>query len=260
MKIAVAITDARMEEVYRILSACCDAVALRRSEDYTEGYDLDALVLPVKGITDEGNLIYQKQMVNIPMTFWHSLSSSCQIFCGMKQRFLEHLSRTVHYYMEDEELLKKNAVLTAEGCLFLLIDNTPCSIRCLAVDIIGYGRCGKEIHSWLDALGVSCRIVRRIKRSDEHAVISVEQWRQVEPADVIINTSIQPIMDAACMDQWIKKPLIIDIATPDVVDSTHALQKGIRFIKAGNLPSLIAYQSAGGLIAQHVKEKMKHER
>ena len=121
--------------------------------------------------------------------------------------------------------------------------------------MIGYGVCGKEIVRWLRALGIPYRIVRRsCEKSD--TLISVEEYRKTACNEVIINTSISKVIDRELLERWSQKPLIIDIATPDVIDYAAALSMGVRVIKAGNLPEMIAYESSGKCISEFVRGKL----
>lgn len=253
MKIAVVTTDARMNVVYQILKRDYEVIKLQNPKDFYDDVDkLDVLVLPVKGITKEGFLQLKERTISIPSSFWKRLSVTCRICCGMRQDFLKQLPNECHYYMQDEEVLKKNAILTAQGILFLLLDNASKGLQQLHVDIIGYGRCGKAVYEYLSALQVPCRMIRR-EIGDCESAINIQTWKALEPGDFIINTSIQTVIDTTLMDRWKKKPCIIDIATPDVIDQKYAMKKGIRFIKAGNLPAIFAYETAGHFIADYVK-------
>ena len=255
MNIAVVNNDQRMQEVYFSLSHKYTVTAIHEFTNFDDIKEIDVLVLPVKGIDEDGNITANGKKLLIPSTFWEKISSSCKIFAGLPHPFLDALPCQVLYYMQDENILLENAQLTAEGILFLLIDNTATSIKELKVDVIGYGRCGKAIIEWLNDLGIDVRIVRREVKDTQNA-ISVDEWVQEEPYPVIINTSEQFIMKKEVLSSWESKPLIIDIATPDVIDMEIAQILGIRVIKAGALPSMIAYKSAGQLIAQFVRDQI----
>lgn len=257
MKIAVLTSDARMKVVHDQLSKYYETIDLHEQKQFLEPMMFDVLVLPVKGITDDGNFKTNEKNFIIPIQFWKDLKSTTNIFCGIPQPFLETLPNHKFYYMKAETVLEKNATLTAEGILFLLIDNTAKGIQYLNIDIIGYGRCGKEIYKWLKALHIPCRIIRR-KKDGLSETISVEEWKRMEPYEVVINTSVQSIIDKELIDTWSRKPLIIDIATPEVIDGKYAQVKGIKFIKAGNLPALIAFESAGELVANYIRGILEH--
>jgi len=242
-----------MQEVYFDLSRDHDTRVINEFTDFERFDGADALVLPVKGLTSTGSLYTQGKELVLPPSFW-KMMKGVPIFTGIRQHFLNDFLH-VHYYMEDPHVKQQNAVYTAEGTLFLLMDHTGSCIKDLHVDVIGYGLCGKEIVSWLNDLHIPVRIVRRSCAGEDHCV-SVEEYRHLPCGDVIINTSIAPLIDKELLGAWKQKPLIIDIATPDVIDYDAALQLGIRIIKAGNLPNMVAYQSGGRLIANYVRGKL----
>lgn len=254
MKIAIVNSDRRMQEVYFDLSHDYETMLINEYTNFDRFDGADVLVLPVKGLTSTGSLYTQGKELILPENFWNLFSDKI-IFAGIPQSFLTSNSFNVHYYMQDEGLKQNNARYTAEGVLFLLIDNTSRCIQDLQVDVIGYGACGKEIVKWLEALGVEVRIVRRVKDEDERS-IDVATYRKSSCGDVVINTSISKVLDHDVLTSWKKKPLILDIATPDVIDYSTAQQVGIRVIKAGNLPTMVAYESAGKAIATYIRGKL----
>ncbi len=253
LRIAVVNCDKRMQEVYFHLSHDYETIAIHAFTDFDRFNGADALVLPVKGLTDSGSLMVKGKEIRLPASFWQKMKDK-PIFAGIPQDFLHDFAH-VCYYMEDASIKAQNAVYTAEGVLYLLIDHTGACIKDLQVDVIGYGLCGREIVTWLRDLHIPVRIVRRPCGGEENC-ISVEQYRNATCGDVIINTSIAKVIDRHMLETWEKKPLIIDIATPDVIDSDAALRCGVRLIKAGNLPAQVAYESAGQLIAEYVRGKL----
>lgn len=251
MKIAIVNSDQRMQQVYFNLSADHEIVLINEFTNFSRFDGADALVLPVKGITTTGSLNNGRKPLVLPESFWKFFENK-PVFVGIPQPFLTHQCKQIYHYMLDAKLKKRNAQYTAEGVLFLLMDNTSKCIQDLQVDIIGYGDCGQAIETWLTALHVKCRIIRRECSEDEH-FIRVEHYRTMRCGDVIINTSISSVIDHDLITAWDTKPLILDIATPDVIDYDTALKKGIRVIKAGNLPNMVAYESSGNAISEYVR-------
>ena len=248
MKIAVVNSDRRMQEVYFQLAKDNEALLINEFTDFQKIAEIDALVLPVKGLTSTGSLYSSGKELYIPEAFWSSIREK-PIFTGIRQAFLKDFPN-VYYYMEDDVLKQQNAVYTAEGTLYLMMDHTSKSIKDISVDVIGYGVCGKEIVRWLRALGIPYRIVRRsCEKSD--ILISVEEYRKTACHEVD-----RKVIDRELLERWSQKPLIIDIATPDVIDYAAALSMGVRVIKAGNLPEMIAYESSGKCISEFVRGKL----
>ena len=258
MKLAIVNSDQRMQHVYFSLSQEYETLLINEFTNFDRIMHADALILPVKGITSTGSLYANGKELVLPSSFWDGFKNK-EVFAGIPQAFLKQNFPQCHYYMQDEQLKQRNATYTAEGILFLMIDNTSRCLQEQLVDVIGYGTCGKEIVRWLQALHIPTRIIRRVCDQQDHC-LSVEQYRQTRCGDIIINTSISQVMDHDLLCSWEKKPLIIDIATPDVIDYTTALQRGIRVIKAGNLPTMVAYESAGRTIADYIRGKLHGKR
>lgn len=253
MKIAVVNSDRRMQEVYFQLARDYEAILINEFTDFNKIDNMDALVLPVKGLTSTGSLYGGGKELQLPHCFWEAVYDK-PIFTGIRQDFLKDFPN-VYYYMEDAYIKQQNAVYTAEGTLYMMMDHTSKSIKDICVDVIGYGVCGKEIVKWLHDLQIPCRVIRR-QCEENDTFISVESYRKVSCHEVIINTSISKVIDKKLLESWPIKPLIIDIATPDVIDYANALRLGIRVIKAGNLPETVAYESSGKCISEFVRGKL----
>lgn len=259
MKVGVVNSDRRMQQVYFNLSSTYDTCLINTFTNMDKLKAPDVLVLPLKGLKDDGTLKLNGEEIALTRSFWESMGEDHIVFAGMHHPFLDTLNCKKYYYMEDHDLAKKNAILTSEGVLFLLIDHTSKSILELNIDVIGYGTCGQEIVAWLRALGIEVRIIRREKAStdDEH-VLSISKWKSMPCGDVIINTAPDRIIDRELMARWIEKPLIIDIASGEQIDASAAALCGIQYIKAGTLPAMFAWVSAGNIIADYVRGKLEH--
>lgn len=250
LKIVVFCCDDRMLQVCDNLQRDHCVIEVQNEEDLMccRG-SVDAIILPVKGVDVQGCVGGMRP----PCAFWEGISPDTTIFSGMQTPFLESLTCTKQYYMEDAGVIGMNAILTAEGVLNELIGCCPRSLYDLEVDVVGYGNCGKVIYEMLQNLHVSVRMIRRVCQECKHC-IALSDWKSC--GDIIINTSMYCVMDQERMCGWHKKPVIIDIATPDVIDASCAQHLGIRIIKAGNLPGRFASISAGNIIADYIRGKL----
>ncbi len=70
----------------------------------------------------------------------------------------------------------------------------------------------------------------------------------------------ESILDKERIQSWKNKPIIIDIATPDVIDIKTAKEEGIVVLKAKNLPGRFASISAGNIIADFIRETLLNEK
>lgn len=249
MVCAIVCSDQRMCYVSKYIASCCDLIICDETVDFLSLPPLDFLILPVKGIDVDGNLNIQGKCVHVPTKFWE-LQKEVGIITGLPTPYIASLPHQKFYYMLDEQVVKENAVLTAEGVLQLLISSIDQSLYDITVDVIGYGNCGKAIVNMLQNLDVSVRVIRRACE-EKGPFITIEHWEQC--ADVIINTSIQQVLCAKRLKLWEKKPLVIDIATPDVVDVEETKRLQIPYIKAPNLPGRFCADSAGRIIACYIR-------
>lgn len=250
---AVVCSDDRMIYVYKKLHTYMNVIQIDRDTDFLTLPRLDAIILPVKGIDDQGYMMLYEQAMHVPALFWN-IQKDMKIFCGMPCAYVERLSQEKEYYLLDERVVKENAILTAEGVLEILISSITKSLYEIQVDVIGYGNCGKAIAHMLWNLDVSTRVLRRDCKEDD-MFLKLSHWQECH--DVIINTSIQKVLDEKRMKSWKKKPVVIDIATPNVIDEQGAKRLGIPLIKAKNLPGRFCPESAGRIIADYVRGKLQ---
>ena len=252
MLTAVVCSDDRMLFVYKKLHTYMNVMMIDKESDLLALPLLDALILPVKGIDADGYLKMDDTRVHVPSMFW-TIQKDVKVFSGIPCEYLQRLVQEKDYYMKDQHVIEENAVLTAEGVLHLLITSISKSLYDIQVDVVGYGNCGKAIYQMLKNLDVNVRVIRR-ECSEDAVFQKLSSWDQC--ADVIVTTSIQKVIDEERMKHWKKTPLIIDIATPDVVDIAAAKRRGIKVIKAGNLPGRFCAESAGRIIADYVRGKL----
>ncbi|MEF9961833.1 MAG: hypothetical protein RR863_03865 [Erysipelotrichaceae bacterium] len=252
MLIGVIHSNKEMLEVYLNLSKTYDTYLI---DEFSKESDLivpDIIVFPINGIDEEGNIKGNHGKIILNKAFYKQLKDK-KIFAGIHVPFLQALQYPIHYYLEDQQVIMQNAVFTAEGVLFLLIDCTQLSILELKIDLIGYGVCGKVIYDLLKAMGAHVRVIRREVDISNEDMISIQRWKQMECGDVIINTAPAVIIDRERMSSFIKKPVIIDIASGNQIDEKDALYYGIRLIQGKSLPAIFASKSAGKLIGEYIR-------
>ena len=88
MKIAVVNSDRRMQEVYFQLAREEEAILINEFTDFEKIDQIDALVLPIKGLTATGSLYSSGKELQIPAYFWDSVHD-IPIFTGIRQAFLK---------------------------------------------------------------------------------------------------------------------------------------------------------------------------
>lgn len=248
MNVGVLCCDRRMSQIADNLSSDMDVIYVDESTDFLSLPMLDILVLPVKGIDVYGYVEFTQKRVHIPSTFWNMQGKHLQIFCGLPCEALR--DKNVYYYMNDEEVVKANAILTAEGVLYELIASVCKSIYAIQVDIIGYGFCGKEIYKMFKNLHVPVRVIRRDCESND-TFVKLSEWNTC--GDVIINTAPVNVIEETHLQSWNKQVVLLDIASGSIFDQHVLKQHQIVYKKLPNLPGRYAHISAGNIIADCIR-------
>lgn len=168
--------------------------------------------------------------------------------------------RCTDYYL-DEALQVRNAHLTAEAALMLIMEQTDRAVRDLRVGIIGYGRIGHMLAHILTALGASVTVCAR--RSESRAWAACEGCRTLHVTsladlchgfDVVCNTVPSLVLDRDVLNAVDADTLILDLAsgaTPEVIREC-AESRGVRYVRAPSLPGRYAPTEAGDIIADAI--------
>lgn len=262
--------DRRMEYAAAALSSDFDV--------YTYGYaasrpiwelkQADILVLPylsLKGEYLNAPLITQK----IPaVSSLDMLRYGGVLFGGgLPGRFLSYCSERgakVFDFFDDENLTMKNAFLTAEGAVSVILNETDFSIGGSDIHIFGFGRVAKACAKAMSALGANVTVAARseIARQEaaEHGygVSAIGNTELLSKADAIINTVPRRIIgrDEICVMK--KEAVILDLASaPYGTDFDAAKELGIKALTAPGLPGKIAPKTAGEFIAESIIGKLR---
>ena len=151
--------------------------------------------------------------------------------------------RVVDYY-KNEGLQIKNALLTAEGAIEVIMRESPRSIDGLGVLVTGYGRIGRQLSQKLHLLNARVTVAARKKEdliwaeaSGLSAVHIKDIGRHAGGFDVIVNTPPSLIIDSEIINLVRKDCLIVDLSSsPFGVDFDYARQNGVKAILASSLP------------------------
>lgn len=247
--IGICYSDIRMYYLYQNLKKHTQCVLLEDTSVLP--LELDVLILPLSGVKDNQMLMMRGFKMHAEDEFFEMVKPEGCIISGTGYG-LAKFNRKVVNLDEFNEFMNANAALTAEGILFLVLDNTKMSLKDIQFDIIGYGRCGKAMYDLLKKLDCSVRVIRR--ESDEFT--TVEQYQKLIPGNVIINTSLSNIID----DILIKKmddTLIINIVGEATFDEIALRKHNSKVIHAGPLPSLLSPITASRILYETVMEVLK---
>lgn len=188
------------------------------------------------------------------------------VFGGIiKGELLSRLRETqipfVDYY--DNELIEKNAVLTAFGALKILLEHIDFALPLGKYAVTGYGRVARETASILTSLSCSVTVFARNPSQREDAAIKgceiLPLTRLSESADrfdIIINTVPAKIIGTEALSKMRKDGKIIELASaPYGVDFDEARKFGVDVIKAFGLPGKYTPKTAGEIIGKRILQR-----
>ena len=160
-------------------------------------------------------------------------------------------------YYKDPEFTMKNALLTAEGVLGLLITETPRAVNGANYLVTGYGVCGRAVSRLLTTVGANVTVAARKPGARMQA--EADGCRAIgfdavplsaARFDAVINTVPARVFGEAAIGALPRDAVILEIASaPFGVDFEAAAKENIRVIKAPGLPGRVAPDSAGRIIA-----------
>jgi len=190
------------------------------------------------------------------------------IGCAAKIREgLEARGVTVVKIFDDEVLAVRNAILTAEGALASLIQNTDMSLEQLKVLIIGGGRVGKAAAKILQTVG--CKVDIATRRKDEYSAAVFFGGRairlkdidgQLNNYDAVINTVPARILTGERLSELKRECFVLDLASkPYGADMDTAKKWGIKYVIYSGVPGKVTPKTAAEQLLASILDKVKYK-
>ena len=235
----------------------------------------DCFLLPVPVTRDGYRLGVENDI--LLMDLFEALPYECTVIGGKIPRFFaDHLiTKDIQIcdFYEDKEYIWKNAKITAEGALMLLMSESEFSLEGVKALVCGYGRIGKCLSEILGAHGVDVTVAARKKEVLLEATIfggfeteHIEYSRVGSPDthgryDVIFNTIPSRIFDDENAS-ILENSIYIELASAPYGGDGETIEKYCKkYILASGLPGKYAPQSdaeeAFKAISRHIFEE-KH--
>ena len=166
--------------------------------------------------------------------------------------------------LKSEKLTVQNAVLTAEGTLALLIENTEKSIYDIKTLILGGGRVGKAVAALLTRLGVDTAIANRSDLNYAAAyffcktALHFEELNEkIGEYDVIINTVPTEILGEQLLAKVKPDALIMELASAPCLNKLSLPKFTFKYLSAQSLPGKFSPISAGEIILSEILSNIK---
>ncbi len=166
------------------------------SDNLDELFNIDILILPFLGVDRFGYIkssnLYLKDIIN--------QNSISKIYCGIENDYLNEICKEynikVIYFMNDIDFVNKNAILTAEGLLRIIGNDTLYSFKDLKITLLGYGYVGGAIAKYLN---IYTKIQIFTNNIDEKKKVLLSENVLIDDisnidCDILINTIPYPIV------------------------------------------------------------------
>lgn len=166
--------------------------------------------------------------------------------------FCSHRSLKLYDYFLREDMAVKNAALTAEGAIGLLLRSGSGALGGSRVLLCGFGRIGKLLALKLKALGADVAVAARSPADLAWAEVlgcrTAKLGEGADGADFVINTIPQTIFGKRELDGF-GKAMLIELASPPYgFDRGAAEELGKSIVYAPGLPSATAPEAAALVI------------
>lgn len=224
----------------------------------------DILVLPVRPVSD-GHISAPYAEEPIPIAQLAEASDQTPVFTGAAGSVAPYLRGKVYDYASREDFAVRNAVLTAEGAVGMLIREWDDAIFGAEILVLGYGRIGRVLSRYLKALGAQVTVAARREASRawaqaEGLMTCDDSFKEIYRMKVVINTVPAPVLTAEHIDRLRPDALIMELASsPGGVDESRAEERGVRLIKAPSLPGRSAPAAAGRIIKDTIRMIIKED-
>lgn len=197
------------------------------------------------------------------------ISEHNTVFLGMGQQSLlkqiEAKAKSVCDYFTIETLTYKNALLTAEGILGIILEKLPVSVFGLKIAVTGYGRIASFLSDMLFSLGANVTVFARNELQLTKARISgintcklTEIGEKAGEFDCIVNTVPSIVIDDKTILNTKKDCILIESASAPYGIDFEACSKHERvLIKAFSLPGKTAPKTAGIIIGETISDCIK---
>lgn len=233
--------------------------------------DYDIIILPVNGILDDF-IIAGKEKIKISENFFSNISDKTLIFSGIETKCLKQLSKNYNkniiYFMKDKDVILNNTILTVEGIISNIIENTDITLNNSNVMVIGYGNIGKRLVNILISMGANVsvsvidqmdkKILDKLKINNIYSNNINDMTNLIRNSNIIINTAPTLIIDKKYINYIDEHTYILDISSaPHGIDKNLLDEKNIKNKIYLGIPSIIAPKTSGYILSKKIDKTIR---
>lgn len=224
----------------------------------------DIAILPVRPLADGYlNTPFSERRIAIKTLL--RLIGKKPIFTGCADLIRPYALAKVYDYSVCEDFTLRNARLTAEGAIGLLIEEYEGAVCGSDILVTGYGRIGMVLSSYLHSMGAKVTVAAR-NPADRSLIgkrgMTAVDYPMIDYADyrIIINTVPAMVINQNAVDKMSDDVFIIDLASsPGGVDFSRVKERDLSCIHALSLPGKTAPLTAGKIIKDTIMNILKRE-
>lgn len=253
--------DARMDgAVEAARRAGWDAAHIRTEVDMPDTLQADAAILPwpysfKEGLLSGGEMSKARTL---------ELLKSCGFVLHGGGIAPDELPQVGANPAEDEEFLRENAELTAEGAVFRAMQQPGAAIMGSTCVVTGFGRIGQALARRLCALSafviVCARSEAQMRAAHDmgaHPVPLAAVSSALRHADVVFNTVPARVLGWEELRKMRRGALLIELASPPYgADPALAMQLGVNLAMEGGVPGRYAPKNAGAALFDTLERAM----
>ena len=213
----------------------------------------EMIVLPVRPLRGE---LLNAPCTNqaLPIRELLQMTGKKPVYSGCGELVARYTDAPVYDYTLREDFSCRNAELTAEGALGLVLSDYEGSVYGSRILVTGYGRIGSLLSEMLYHLGADVTVAAR-KLSDLSVIglkgMTAKRYSELDHSrfDIIFNTVPSLVLDENAVSRMRGDVFIVDLASlPGGVDFDAAARRGLSCVHAISLPGKTAPLAAGRII------------
>jgi dipicolinate synthase subunit A len=159
----------------------------------------------------------------------------------------------------EEKFAYKNALITADGALMLVAQNTEIIFSDMKILVVGFGRVGKALSKIFKAVEARVDVLTFDRGECAAAVLlSDEQYGSFENVkfdtyDVVINTVPARLINRHVIAKFKEGVFLLELASdPGGFDKDAVYKNGINFLYAKGLPAKVAPASSSKILLDEI--------
>ncbi len=173
---------------------------------------------------------------------------------------------TLKNIQEDEDYIRKNALISAEGALHAAMSRVDFTLRGALCAVVGYGRIGRELTRLLLALGAQVHVVARREASRQQAMHDgartydiAEMPQAFSGIQMLFNTVPSHIITPEALRRLQPGALVMELSSPPYgfdMEAAKALKHNA--VLESGIPSRYAPRTAARLLMEHLEAGESH--